>query len=54
MMPTYRLTVAFPPNQVIVTWTQDPVGLGNSYREAGAFVSTNVPRENAPVRRGTE
>jgi hypothetical protein len=49
MMPTYRLTVQFPHcTAVITTWTQDPEGLGQSYREAGAFVSGYTPREDPP------
>jgi hypothetical protein len=48
MMPTYRLTATYPSGQQVITWTQDPEGLAASYRDAGAFVSTDVPREDAP------
>jgi hypothetical protein len=49
MMPAYRLTVAFPGGQQVITWTQDPAGLGAAYRDAGAFVSTDTPREDPPL-----
>lgn len=48
MMPTYRLTVVLLTGQTVTTWTQDPEGLGASYRETGAFVSTDTPREDPP------
>jgi hypothetical protein len=49
MMPTYRLTAQFRPGQTITTWTQDPDGLAAAYREAGAFVSGDTPREDPPI-----
>ncbi len=49
MMPTYRLTVVTPASVTVITWTQDPEGLGARYRESGAFVSTDTPREDPPI-----
>ena len=48
MTPTYRVTAVYPGGQEVTTWTSDPDGLAASYREAGAFVSTNMPREEGP------
>jgi hypothetical protein len=47
-MPSYRLTVQLA-GVTITTWTQDPDGLGASYRDAGAFVSGDTPREDPPL-----
>jgi hypothetical protein len=47
--PTYKISAQWGTGKIIEVWTQDPDGLVASYREGGAFLSSDMPREDRPA-----